>query len=349
MKCRINVMTMHRDKFVGRWAGKASQMTLVMCLLTSFFQHASSDASGPAVRVGALKFGTVNWELSIIKSHKLDQREGIVLEVVPLASKSASNVALLGGAADVIVSDWIWVSRLRAEGRPYVFVPYSLLAGKLIVPEASDLNSIAGLKGKSLGIAGGPLDKNWLLLRAYTKKTIGIDLAELVEPRFVAPPLLNELFLRGELDAGLTFWHYAAKLEASGMKAFVSIEDVLPELGVSQAVPLLGWVFSEETVRNKRQEILAFLRASYAAKQILAESDAAWESLRALMKVKNEEEFIALRQEYRNGIPTRFDTEEIRAAEQVFSILADIGGQDLTGSTNHLSAGTFWPDYKIKR
>jgi NitT/TauT family transport system substrate-binding protein len=341
-------MKMHRDKFAGRPAGKTSLIVLAICLLAIIIRPASSDTLGPTVRVGALKFGTVNWELSIIKSHKLDKREGITLEVVPLASKNASNVALLGGAADIIVSDWIWVSRLRAEGRPYVFVPYSLLAGKLIVPEDSKLNSIAGLKGESLGIAGGPLDKNWLLLRAYTKKTIGIDLAELVEAKFVAPPLLNELFLRGELSAGLTFWHYAAILEASGMKAFVSIPDILPELGVSHAVPLLGWVFSEETVKYKRQEILAFLRASYAAKQILAESDAAWESLRTIMKVNSEEEFVALRQEYRNGIPTRFGVDEIRAAEQVFSILADIGGEDLTGSTNHLSAGTFWPDYKIK-
>ena len=156
MKCRINIMTMHRDKFAGKWTDRAGLMALVVCLLASLFQPASSDTSTPVVRVGALKFGTVNWELSIIKSHKLDLQEGITLEVVPLASKSASNVALLGGAADVIVSDWIWVSRLRAEGRTYVFVPYSLLAGKLIVSEASDLNSIAGLKGKSLGIAGGP-------------------------------------------------------------------------------------------------------------------------------------------------------------------------------------------------
>ena len=219
----INIMKMHRDKFAARPAGKISQLVLAVALLASFFQAASSDTLGPAVRVGALKFGTVNWELSIIQSHKLDQQQGFTLEVVPLASKNAANVALLGGAADVIVSDWIWVSRLRSDGRPYVFVPYSLLAGKLLVPESSAIKSIAGLKGKSLGIAGGPVDKNWLLLRAYTKKTIGIDLAELVDAKFVAPPLLNELFLRGELSAGLTFWHYAARLEASGMKALVTV------------------------------------------------------------------------------------------------------------------------------
>lgn len=347
-------MKMHSDKFADRPAGKISQMVLAVFLLASFFQAALfqvalGDTLAPAVRVGALKFGTVNWELAIIQSHKLDQREGFTLEVLPLASKNAANVALLGGAADVIVSDWIWVSRLRSDGRPYVFVPYSLLAGKLMVPEGSELKSIAGLKGKSLGIAGGPLDKNWLLLRAYSKKTTGVDLADLVDAKFVAPPLLNELFLRGELSAGLTFWHYAARLEASGMKAFVSVADILPELGVSHAVPLLGWVFSEETVNDRRQEILAFLRASYAAKKILAESDAAWESLRPIMKVKNEAEFIALREEYRNGIPTRFGAQEIRAAQQVFSILADIGGRALTGSTSHLSAGTFWPDYKINQ
>jgi hypothetical protein len=66
------------------------------------------------VRVGALKFGTVNWELDVVRSHGLATREGVDLQVVPLASKGATNVAVQGGAVDLIVSDWIWVSRQRA-------------------------------------------------------------------------------------------------------------------------------------------------------------------------------------------------------------------------------------------
>ena len=33
------------------------------------------------MKVGVLKFGTVNWELDVIKAHGLDAKEGFTLEV----------------------------------------------------------------------------------------------------------------------------------------------------------------------------------------------------------------------------------------------------------------------------
>lgn len=46
------------------------------------------------IRIGVLKFGTVNWELSTIERHGLDQRNGFTLEVLQLASNQATTVAL---------------------------------------------------------------------------------------------------------------------------------------------------------------------------------------------------------------------------------------------------------------
>ena len=82
-----------------------------------------AGAGDSRVRVGVLEFGTVNWELDVIATHGLAEREGVDLEVVGLGGKRATAVALQGGAADIIVTDWIWVSRQRAEGRDYNFVP----------------------------------------------------------------------------------------------------------------------------------------------------------------------------------------------------------------------------------
>ena len=41
-----------------------------------------------------------------------------------LASNDATRIAINAGAVDVIVSDWLYVSRQRAEGVPLTFVPY---------------------------------------------------------------------------------------------------------------------------------------------------------------------------------------------------------------------------------
>jgi NitT/TauT family transport system substrate-binding protein len=44
------------------------------------------------------------------------------------------------------------------------------------------------LKGKKMGIAGGPLDKSWLLLVAYALDMDQIDLKTAITPVFGAPP-----------------------------------------------------------------------------------------------------------------------------------------------------------------
>ena len=93
-----------------------------------------------------LKFGTVNWELDVIRQHRLDEREGFELAVTGLASTQATKVALLAGGTDIIVTDWIWVSRQRAEGADYVFAPYSTSVGALIVPADSAITGLDHLR-----------------------------------------------------------------------------------------------------------------------------------------------------------------------------------------------------------
>lgn len=299
----------------------------------------------PVLRLGALKFGTVNWELDVIRHHGLDEANDFVLEVVDMAGNNASAVALQGGAVDVIVSDWLWVSRQRAVGADYTFAPYSLTVGALMVRPDSGIDSLADLAGRKLGIAGGPVDKSWLLLQAYAQSTQGIDLADAVEPVFGAPPLLNELIASDDLPAVLNFWHYNARLAAAGMTELVSVSAMLPALGVETPPPLLGWVFSEEWAVEHPAVIEGLLTASRAAKQILAESDAEWERLRPMTRAADDKTLIALRDAHRAGIPRSFGPAEIEAAETMFSVMAELGGEKLTGSSAELAAGTFWPHF----
>ncbi len=80
----------------------------------------TAQANEP-ITVGVLKFGTVSWQLETLKAHRLDEAAGLTVEVLPLASKNATSVALQAGRADIIVSDWIWVMRQRAAGADFVF------------------------------------------------------------------------------------------------------------------------------------------------------------------------------------------------------------------------------------
>ena len=65
-------------------------LTLTSICLTGL---QNSIAKELQVTAGVLKFGTVNWELNVVKHHKLDLKEGYNLSVSGLGGKNATAVA----------------------------------------------------------------------------------------------------------------------------------------------------------------------------------------------------------------------------------------------------------------
>lgn len=317
--------------------------SILMLLLTA------PGAAAEKLRVGLLQFGTVSWELDVITHHGLFESSTHELEIVRLGSKNAVSVSLQAGAVDVIVSDWLWVSSERDSGKGYRFFPYSVALGALMTRPDQAVSTFADLDGKSMGVAGGPVDKSWLLLGAYSRKTTGTALTDLVEPSFAAPPLLNELMLRGDLDSVLNYWHYAAKLESAGMRTLITMEDVLAELGVEAPVAMIGWVFPESWAERNTEALHAFFDASMQAKKLLLESDREWQRIKPLTKVTDDEALATLRDAYRAGVPKSFGEAEIAASERVFEILRSEGGAELVGDATELNPGTFWTRYQIPR
>jgi len=314
----------------------------ILAALVLLWAAVAAAAEPVTIRVGVLQYGTVSWELEVVKRMGFAEREGVRIEVVPLALKDAANVAIQGGAVDIIVNDWIWVARQRAEGRDFTFVPYSRAVGGIMVRPDAGVRTLSDLRGKRVGVAGGALDKSWLLLRAYSRKTLGEDAATLVKPVFAAPPLLNELMLRGELPAALNFWHFAARLQAAGMQELLGIDEILRGLGVEGELPLVGWVFRDGWAARNRAAVEGFLRATVQAERAMRDSDALWEELRPLTRAENDATLHALRDGFRAGIVAASDASMEATARQVFAILAEEGGAALVGSARALPAGTFW-------
>lgn len=298
-------------------------------------------AASPTVRVGVLKFGTVSWELSTIARHGLAEAEGVRIEPLELAGPEATRVALQAGTVDVVVSDWLFVSRQRAEGQRLAFVPFSTAVAALMVPPRSAAASLRDLRGRRIGVSGGALDKAWLLLVAEGRRQ-GIDLPAEAQPVYGAPPLLAESLRRGELDAGLIYWNFAAALEAEGYRELLPVEAVERALGASGPVSMVGHVFDERWALANRPAIDGFLRAGAAAKAIMAERDAEWDAIRPLMRADSDAMFLRLRDRYRAGIPRRGIEAEEADAARLYAVVAELGGPRLVGRAVALSPGTYW-------
>jgi len=316
-----------------------SRVLVAICLVIAMGVSATAQDL-PKLRISVLKFGTVNWELDTIGHYGLDSANGFEMDVQGVAGGSAAQVAFQGGAADVIVSDWIWVARQRAAGKDYVFLPYSKAVGGVMVPAGSTARTLKDLAGGKIGIAGGPLDKSWLILRAYAEQAFGMDLAAQTEQVFGAPPLIFKTALDGDLAGAINFWHFMAKMKAAGMAELISVDEAAQALGLDPETPLLGYVFKGEMLAGNPELVRSFATASRAAKDRLATDDAAWDRLRDRMNAKSDAEFEALKAGFRAGIPAPGAVDEA-SAQSFFALMARLGGRDLVGSARTLPSGVF--------
>src|SRR5690606_39154411 len=123
------VKKIRRDKMLDRFCLGAAALVAVL--------SATPAAIAEDLTVGTLATGTVRWELDTIQHYGLDKAEGFDLKITELAGNPATQIALAGGEVDAIVSDWLWVAQQRADGKAYVFIPFSTAVGALLVPQDS--------------------------------------------------------------------------------------------------------------------------------------------------------------------------------------------------------------------
>ncbi len=298
-------------------------------------------AQTPAIRIGTLENGTVTWEIETIRRRGLDTANGFRLQPMILAGNPATQVAMQGAEVDTIVSDWLWVAQQRARGTSFRFLPYSTAVGGVMVPAQSPARSLADLRGKKIGIAGGPVDKSWLILRAWSREKLGEDLADVTQQVFGAPPMILNAAETGEVDAAINFWHFQARMQARGMREIISVETAAGDLGLDPSTPLLGYVLRDDWIAANPALAAGLARASRAAKDLLAQDDAAWDELRPIMQAGDEAEFQALKAGWRAGIPAPGPVDAANA-QRMFATMAELGGNELTGGLSALPEGLFW-------
>lgn len=313
----------------------------VAALVLSRLQWLGQARAATTLRVASVKFGSLSWLLDTVRNKDIDKANGLQFDILDVATNQAGPIALLAGGADIIVSDWTWAMRQRGMGVKVKFAPFSSALGAIMVPAGGKVAKLEDLSGKKLGVAGSAIDKSWLLLRGYSRKVLGKDIADLATPTFGTPPLLSEELRSGRLDGVLNFWTYAARLSSEGYVQLLRMDTVMKDLGVAPVPPMVGYVWLEETEKTKGAEIAAFLKCMQQGNDVMQKSDEAWERLRPLIKPASDAELKSIAEFYKSGIPKPWGGAETQAAQKLMNLLIEIGDQELVGHGTQFDAELF--------
>lgn len=312
-------------------------LVVALCLIVG----TAPTLAAETLRIGLQTTGTFAWQLDVIRRHGLAKRAGLDLKISGFASPDAGKLAINSGSVDIAVVDFLWVARARALGAKLLFYPYSSAVGAIMVKNDSPLNKLKDLKGHVLGVAGGPLDKSWLIVQAAAIRQ-GIDLKKNVTLQYGAPPLISQKLQQGEAEASLNFWNFCADLEARGYRRIFEVRDAETSLGMKEPVAMIGYVFSESFAATHRSAIDRFIEITQQANDIMLQSDQEWDALRPLMNAEDDRTFKAYRDRTREGMPRRPVTAEVTDASALFRTLAAIGGSDLVGPSQELDQSLYY-------
>ena len=301
----------------------------------------SGAEAADRLRIALQKTGTASWELDVIKARGLDKAANLDIETTELASTEAGRIALVGGAADMVVEDWLWAARERALGDKLLFTPYSSALGAVMATKDSPVHGVADLAGRSIGVAGGPLDKSWPLLRAAALGA-GLDLTKGAKPSYGAPPLVAEKLAQGETETALEYWNFSAGLERQGFHRAIEMADIQKALGANGPLAMTGYVFSEVFAGAHKDALRRYFSAAAEARKILAEDPSAWAPIKARLRLKDDAALAVYRQRYLEGLPKRTVAEEAADASVLYRRLAAVGGEALVGKAKELDAGLFY-------
>jgi NitT/TauT family transport system substrate-binding protein len=308
-----------------------------LCLLVWAIPTLASDI----LRIGVQKTGTFAWQLDVIRRHGLASIAGLDLQITEYASPDTGKLALNSDSVDLAVVDWLWVARARALGAKLLFYPYSSAVGSIMVKADSPLRSLGDLKGRVLAVAGGPLDKGWLIVQAAAIRQ-GIDLKREATLQYGAPPLIFQKLQQGEAEASLNYWNFCARLEAQGYRRLLDVREAEVGLGLKEPIALIGYAFSEAFATSHKSTIDRFIAVAHSANDIMRRSDAEWDALRPLMNAEDQSTFQAYRDQTREGMPRRTVAAEQDDARALFKTLAGIGGPELVGPLQELDPGLYY-------
>jgi NitT/TauT family transport system substrate-binding protein len=315
-------------------------LRLIIAVLVSLVSLAPA-AAADKLRLAIQATGTFGWELAVARAYGLDKAADLEFETTELATTEAGKIALVGGGADMILSDWLWVARERGLGQPLLFYPHSTALGAVMAREPKKFVKPADLVGKKLGVAGGPLDKSWLLLQAWALKQ-GVDLKSQASIVYGAPPLLAEKLAQGEIDAALEFWTFCARLEDKGLGRAIDMADVERDLGAKHPVIVTGYVFTPAFAARQGAALRRFFTMMAQAKKLIADDDAAFAKIAGMTGLPDPAGQAIIRRYYRAGVPTEPLAEQMADAAALYKVLAKTGGPQLVGSDTDLDLALFY-------
>ncbi|MBI3090962.1 MAG: ABC transporter substrate-binding protein [Candidatus Tectomicrobia bacterium] len=240
------------------------------------------------VRVYVLQ-GTQMFPVEIMQRQKIAEKHGLRIIRRDVVSVSALYTALTGNEVDISFPAWASNVLFRSQGMKLVTVfPLIGFVNDILVRKDSPIQTFADLKGKRLGVFGGPAGTTSMVFRTIGKKYFGFDPLIDASLRYGSPVLQANLLEKGELDAVLTLHPLTSKFLTT--KPFRSIMDIgkFWKEKTGQDMLLVTITTNEDFIAKHPEAVRGFVAAYKEAVGYINSHPEVWKDFAKIVGIEDE-------------------------------------------------------------
>jgi NitT/TauT family transport system substrate-binding protein len=265
------------------------------------------------------------------------ERHGLLDEVHLQAEKvkslSPANLHLMVAErkVDIGYGGFTTMATARGEGKDIIVI-YGVFSpvNMVFVRKDSPIKSLTDLKGKKLGVFGGPGSTTFAFLAVLAKNWYGVDLFHDAELVTAPAPVLAELLGKGDIDAALL--GTVESIQTFAQDRYRVLADLSAEYKSHQGgrAPAHVTVATNENFAGTHPDIVRdYLKAYKNALNYMHGHPEVWDEYAASIKMTDAAERKLLREKMEPNLVEKWDAEQIALQNDYLKLVHSIIGESV--------------------
>jgi NitT/TauT family transport system substrate-binding protein len=267
----------------------------------------------------------------VMEGHGMLDQVGLKAEKVKSLSPANLHLMVAERKVDIGFGGFTTMATARSEGKDLIVI-YGVFSpvNMVFVRKDSPIKTLTDLKGKKLGVFGGPSSTTFAFLAVLAKNWYGIDLFKEAELITAPAPALAELLGRGDIDAALL--GTVESIQTFAQDRYRVLADLSAEYKAHQGgrAPAHVIVATNEEFAKAHPDIVRdYLKAYQNAQQYVHGHPEVWDEYAASIKMDNPAERALLREKMGPNLVERWDAEQIALQNDYLKLVHNIIGDSV--------------------
>lgn len=267
----------------------------------------------------------------VMEGHGMLDQVGLQADKVKSLSPANLHIMVAERKVDIGFGGFTTMATARSQGKDIIVI-YGVFSpvNMVFVRKDSSIKTLSDLKGKKLGVFGGPGSTTFAFLAVLSKNWYGVDLFHDAELVTAPAPALAELLGKGDIDAALL--GTIESIQTFAQDRYRVLADLSAEYKAHQggrAPAHVTVATNEEFARMHPDIVRDYLKAYASALQYVHVHPEVWDEYAASIKMDDPAQRKLLREKMEPNLVETWDAGQIALQNDYLKLVHDIIGESV--------------------